>query len=224
MRTLTKSPPVSTPAPARARNRQATEEALITAACEAFAEMGYEGTTTKTIAEKAGCSEALIQRYFNGKEGLLLAVLREEDRELELGFLRRPLCPSLIDEAREALTHALEVMTSRSRKMRIVLSRVLVDPSFKRDFDRLCIYRDVKSEAIQRFMRYRETGMLCTDLNLEAMVEMLMGLSFDVGFLQSELLDSKPDRQRLLIEHFAVMFGRAVSAPVSTETPRFSSA
>lgn len=199
-------------APSRARNRQATEDALITAACAAFAEVGYEATTTKLIAERAGCSEALIQRYFNGKEGLLLAVLRHEDTDDELEFLRRPLCSDLIQEAREAFFHALEIMTARSRKLRIVLSRALIDPSFRSDFNRLCIYRDVKKETIQRFMRYRDAGLLSPDLDVESVGEMLMGLSFDIGFLHRELLDTNTGEEARLIEQFALLFGRAVSA------------
>lgn len=197
--------------PSRVRNRQATEEALIAAAGTAFAEIGYEGTTTKLIAERAGCSEALIQRYFNGKEGLLLAVLGHEDTEYEIEFLRRPLCSDLAEEAREAFTHALEVMAIRSRKLRIVLSRVLIDPSFRPDFNRICIYREMKSEAVMRFMRYRAAGMLCLDLDIESVVEMLMGLSFEISFLHRELLDADTVKQQDLVKQFAFMFGRAVS-------------
>jgi TetR/AcrR family transcriptional regulator, regulator of cefoperazone and chloramphenicol sensitivity len=203
----------------RVRNRHATEDALITAAYTAFAELGYEGTTTKLIAERAGCSEALIQRYFNGKEGLLLAVLRHEDSESELEFLRRPLCANLTDDARDTFNHALDVLVSRSRKLRIVLSRVLIDPSFKPDFNRLCIYRDLKNEAILRFTRYRAAGMLSPDIDVESAVEMLMGLSFDIGFLHRELLDCGSGEERRLVEQFALMFGRAVSARRGSEAP-----
>jgi TetR/AcrR family transcriptional regulator, regulator of cefoperazone and chloramphenicol sensitivity len=198
--------------PSRTRNRHATEEALIAAACTAFAEIGYESTTTKLIAERAGCSEALIQRYFNGKEGLLLAVLRHEDTEYEIEFLRRPLCSNLAEEAREAFTHALDVMAIRSRKLRIVLSRVLIEPSFRSDFNRICIYREKKSEAMMRFMRYRAAGMLSLDLDVESVVEMLMGLSFDISFLHRELLDADTVKQQDLVNQFALMFGRAVSS------------
>ncbi|MGO9135996.1 MAG: TetR/AcrR family transcriptional regulator [Methylovirgula sp.] len=220
METLTKrAPDPSQGAPARSRNRQATEEALIAAACAAFAGIGYEGSTTKLIAERAGCSEALIQRYFNGKEGLLLAVLRDEDSESERQFLRRSLCPTLVDEAREAFFHAIDVMEARSRKLRIVLSRVLIDPSFKSDFNRICIYRELKSEAVIRFTRYRDAGMLSPGLDVEFVVEMLLGLSFDIGFLHRELLDTDAGQQQRLVEQFALMFGRAVSAERGIEPP-----
>jgi AcrR family transcriptional regulator len=48
------------------------------AATEVFAERGFEAATTKLVAQRAGYSEALIQNYFGGKEGPLLAVLKAE--------------------------------------------------------------------------------------------------------------------------------------------------
>lgn len=206
------------PPPRRARNRQATEEVLVDAACAAFAELGYEGTTTRIIAERAGCSEALIQRYFNGKEGLLLAVLRQ-DGDSEVEFMRRPLCATIAEEAREFLMHGMEIFAQRSHRFRIVLSRVLVDRSFKADFNRIFLYQDIKAEAVARFARYRELGMLSPDLDVEAVTQMLFSLSFEVGFLQSEILDARPAERRQLAEHFAVMFARGVSPRLDEGPP-----
>lgn len=45
-------------------------ESIITAALPLFAYHGFNGTTTKQIAEKAGISEALLYRHFPSKEHL----------------------------------------------------------------------------------------------------------------------------------------------------------
>ena len=55
-------------------------DALLTAAATLFAEHGYDRTTTREIAERAGVDATLIARYFGSKAGLYLAALR-----LELG-------------------------------------------------------------------------------------------------------------------------------------------
>ena len=62
--------------PGRVRNRAIREESLVAAAGRLFASRGYEATTTRQIASEAGCAEGLIHRYFQGKEGLLLALIR----------------------------------------------------------------------------------------------------------------------------------------------------
>lgn len=54
---------------------------IIKVALELFAQQGYLGTSTSSIAKKAGVSEGLIFRHFENKEGLLKAIL-EQGKEL----------------------------------------------------------------------------------------------------------------------------------------------
>jgi AcrR family transcriptional regulator len=58
--------------------RGQAREQLLAAATELFAERGYDRTTTRDLAERAGVDAALIARYFGTKAGLYLAALREE--------------------------------------------------------------------------------------------------------------------------------------------------
>ena len=57
----------------QSRNRGETEARLLKAGVEVMSALGYEGATTRKIAEAAGANEQLISRYFGGKEGLLIA-------------------------------------------------------------------------------------------------------------------------------------------------------
>src|SRR6476619_267662 len=41
-----------------------------------FAEMGYEATTTKYIAKKAGVTEPILYRHFESKQDLFVAIVR----------------------------------------------------------------------------------------------------------------------------------------------------
>ncbi|MEU8464508.1 TetR family transcriptional regulator [Streptomyces sp. NPDC029003] len=64
------------PQPAeRPRNAAATRLRLLDAAGELFAERGYERTTVRAIAERAGANQALLFRYFGSKHGLLTEVV-----------------------------------------------------------------------------------------------------------------------------------------------------
>lgn len=47
------------------------KDMLLEAAVRAYAKNGMDGLKTKCLAEEAGCSEALIYRYFKSKEELL---------------------------------------------------------------------------------------------------------------------------------------------------------
>jgi AcrR family transcriptional regulator len=68
-------------AAAGTRRRDATRsrELLLRAATELFAEHGFDRTTVREIADRAGVDAALIARYFGSKGGLYIASLRAEN-------------------------------------------------------------------------------------------------------------------------------------------------
>jgi AcrR family transcriptional regulator len=53
-------------------------EQILEVATGLFAQQGFQGTTTKLIAEKSGVTEALIFRHFPGKEELYWAVIERK--------------------------------------------------------------------------------------------------------------------------------------------------
>ncbi|MFB6818986.1 TetR/AcrR family transcriptional regulator [Streptomyces sp. NPDC056347] len=68
--------PGSVPPPEeRRRDAVATRRRLLEAARDLFAERGYEGTTVRSIAARAGVNQALLFRYFGSKRGLLTEVV-----------------------------------------------------------------------------------------------------------------------------------------------------
>jgi AcrR family transcriptional regulator len=54
-----------------------TRERILDAAARVMREQGVAHATTKEIARAAGCSEALLYRHFDDKQGLFMAVLQE---------------------------------------------------------------------------------------------------------------------------------------------------
>jgi AcrR family transcriptional regulator len=62
----------------RRRDSARSRELLLAAADQLFGERGFERTTTREIAERAGVDAALIARYFGSKSGLYIAALRAE--------------------------------------------------------------------------------------------------------------------------------------------------
>jgi len=56
-------------------NPQSAKERLLEAALDTFGRYGYEAATTRMIAKEAGVNIAAIPYYFNGKEGLYMAVI-----------------------------------------------------------------------------------------------------------------------------------------------------
>ncbi len=194
----------------RQRNREETEAALAAAASVLFAQKGYEATTTSAIAAAAGYSEALIQRYFGGKEGLLLAVIRINRDEGYLNFLDMPLQSSIEDEARMIFRHVVKFMEEHSAQMRIIISRVFIDPAFLAEYSRIAIHGITAQGIAARLRRYAARGLIGKDADIGAATELLMSLNFQLGFVHPELHQTKGEALEKLIDSFALLFARAV--------------
>ena len=196
----------------RRRNRAATEVALVAAAAAIFAERGYEASTTKAIAERAGYSEALIQVYFKGKEGLLLAVInREEARSPdETAFFERPLCADFETEARETFGFVAGMVTKHLTRLRIAISRALIDPEFWPDQDGPSVRGFLRANLRGRFERYVEAKRLPSDFDAARATEMLLALGFTLGFLDREVFRADATERNHRLAAYAAVFGQGI--------------
>jgi AcrR family transcriptional regulator len=61
--------------PKRQRNAVATREAILRSALAAFSRHGYEGIGVREIAQAAGVTAVLVNRYFGSKEELFAAAV-----------------------------------------------------------------------------------------------------------------------------------------------------
>ena len=61
--------------PKRPRNAVATREAILQSALVAFSRHGYDGIGVREIAQTAGVTAVLVNRYFGSKEELFAAVV-----------------------------------------------------------------------------------------------------------------------------------------------------
>ena len=57
--------------------KEARIEIILNAACDLFAEYGYEKTSTKQLAKASNCSEALLYKYFDSKKAIMDTLLDE---------------------------------------------------------------------------------------------------------------------------------------------------
>lgn len=91
------------------------KERLLMAAVKVFGEHGYEGTSTRALANEAGVNISAIAYYFNGKDGLYRAVLES------IGNMARSVMSGMLDDIRTALNTG----TMTDEKARDFLHRVV---------------------------------------------------------------------------------------------------
>lgn len=116
----------------KAKDRKASEEKLLQAAEYVFSKHGYQGATTRMIAEKAGLNLALINRYFDGKFGLLLKIIETKAHECQA--LQYEPQDNLIDEFDCYIEMSLKQFFEGLSLFKIVLVQYLTDPKFLKKF------------------------------------------------------------------------------------------
>ena len=194
-----KSGAVKTGLKSKKRDRSASEERLIKAGLEVFAKNGFNGATTRIIAQKAGVNESLIGRYFDGKEGLLIAIVQTFIQEMIERELPYPPQDSLQQELKAYIRQRLELGCSHANFVHIIMSQALVDRKFKkRAIETVPI--QVDPHLIQRVQLLAENGKL-NPSDVEQICEevdtFMDGLFFFEGILHEtaqEILTQKADR------------------------------
>ena len=78
-RSATTSSPAEAERPVRKRRTQAralaTRDRIVAAAITCFSGLGFDGATTRLIADRAGVNQGLITHHFNNKEELWKAAV-----------------------------------------------------------------------------------------------------------------------------------------------------
>ena len=80
---LTSDPPAGRLRPPVQQRGEDTRLRILQAALEVFAAEGYEGASTRTLAQRAGVNLPALQYYFGNKEGLYRAVIDRLGETLE---------------------------------------------------------------------------------------------------------------------------------------------
>jgi TetR/AcrR family transcriptional regulator, regulator of cefoperazone and chloramphenicol sensitivity len=172
--------------PARMRDRDAKQRALIRAALKLFASKGYETTTTREIATCAGCAEGLIHRYFRGKAGLLSALIRHRISEevVDLTHHVRP-AQSFKEEYLQLVDRTVEHMWEDREFLRVALPRAVLDPNFGRA---LQIGPRQRARAIaKRLNKFKECRALPL-ADFDALIQLVTVLGFMFGFIRPAVL------------------------------------
>jgi len=184
-------------------DREARERALIDAATAVFAERGYDAATTREIAERAGCSEGLIHRYFGGKRGLLRAVLRDRSATVVEEFAAAiPECDDPFDEVHAILREYLLTLTTNEQSVRVHLGCALIDPEIGVEIGTLL--EDRRAALVrERLARHVARGTLAPDTDIAGIASAISGIGFAAGFIGAVVFQRPRDEIERTLETFA---------------------
>lgn len=105
------------PAGRRAQNKQEIRERIVKAALSLFQTKGFDATTTKAIARKAGVAEGTVFNYFKSKDDIALHFFEQEVDQAMAAVRENPrLRKAPLEEKLFALVHSqLEFLAHHER-------------------------------------------------------------------------------------------------------------
>lgn len=176
----------------RRRDKDGTQKRLMEAAVEVFAAKGYDAATTKLIAKNAGVAEALIQRYFKGKQGLLMALMKHhaQDEKNECSNLP-PKQNNLFLEFENLLNHALVHCAEKKEYLSVAFPRAVVDRSAAKEMAKFLETSRVPA-FMERLKPYLADGSISGDTDLEASAYALALAMLSVGFVGQIVMKLDP--------------------------------
>src|SRR5947207_14844678 len=106
-RTTRRGAAAKRPAGRRAQNKAAIRRRIVTAALSLFQTKGFDATTTKAIARKAGIAEGTVFNYSRTKEDIALHFFEQEGNEAIASVRDNPrLRKAPLEEKLFALVHS----------------------------------------------------------------------------------------------------------------------
>ncbi len=170
----------------RKRNRPVRERALILAAGKLFAAQGYEATRTREIAALAGCAEGLIHRYFKGKAGLLLALIRRRVSKEVMDLNELSLAPTAADEVIQLVNWEVQRMWEDREFFRVIIPRALLDPSLGQMLTRIGPLH--RAQAISERLKNFSDCHLLPAHELDGLAQFVSVIGFMFGFMRPVVL------------------------------------
>jgi AcrR family transcriptional regulator len=194
----------------RKQNRPARERALVEAAVSLFAARGFEATTTREIAAAAGCAEGLIHRYFGGKEGLVLAIVRYRvTQEVSDLSARLPFAHSVESEIVQLVDFELERMWEDREFFRVMIPHALLNSSYGQMLASVGPMQRAKAFS-ERLRKFRDCRSLAK-AELESVSHAISVLAFTFGFLRPVMLGQDRGAARQMARTIAEFLGQGLA-------------
>ncbi|WP_413577342.1 TetR/AcrR family transcriptional regulator [Bdellovibrio sp. HCB290] len=154
------------------RDRSASEERLLQAAEDIFSKHGFKGATTRMIADKAKINESLIGRYFDGKMGLLLALIENHLKDHQTVELPYAPLPTVSEELRALVDYMFQQHCQKDEEFfKIVLGQCLVDAKFLKRIREIAPTKNFVPQVISRLKELQNKGRLHKEADVEQMIE-----------------------------------------------------
>lgn len=172
------------------RNGITSKQRLVNAAIEIFSKIGFDAGTTREIAEKAGVNNSLIQRYYGGKIGLLLAMFKDFRSSLSETSLA-PADASLEKVLETFFEGRLKFAREHRKLIKILLSQGIINPIFRKKISALS---DINNEKlVERIRELQSRGLVKANIDCDKIGRFLNILPLSLILLTEVISSVDPE-------------------------------
>ncbi len=205
-----KMKPLSVSRREKRSDRIESEKRIITAALSVFAKKGFEGSSVHEIAKKSGVNVSLIHRYFDGKEGVLLAIFETSLVEMDQRKHDYPPQDSVFDELFEFAKAEHKQFEGQISKYRILCGQAIVNGTFRKKLmASLERYQDDKFLS-SRLELLKLKNLLASDVNVFETQLFFSYQLFGLIVLNRIILDIAPREEDLVVKDFVKRFANSL--------------
>jgi len=181
----------------RQRDAERTRQRILEAAAAEFGAHGYAGARIRAIAARAGVNQQLVSYYFDGKEGLYLAMSQQWQQR------QRELAPPDTPMPEQLRRYALEVLRN-PEGVRLFAWSGLQYTGTDDDPDRAS-RTQLLAESVDRLRALQQSGRLPAEMDPACLLVMLMAAAMATTTLPHviEGVCGADPKSSELVEHFA---------------------
>src|SRR5881397_2328223 len=161
----------------RVQKREPSRKQLMAAAIDAFARLGYQGTSIERIARAAGVTKGAVYYHFRDKEDLLFSAVKDRIG----GFEKQVLdAVTVAGDAQSALRRVVDACfvhatVSNHRRFIITLMIEALDTNPRLSAEFRDILRRMRTFLTTVVLRGQQKGTLRADVAPEAAAAVIMG-------------------------------------------------
>jgi AcrR family transcriptional regulator len=189
-----------------------TRERILKAALRLFAKRGFEGTTTRDLAEAADVAEGTLFRHFPNKKAILIEVATQ-------GWV--DLLTELLTELSEMGSYRAIAQVMRNRMMRLHKNADMMRVCFMEAQFHPELREHIQHEVIDKMTdvaeAFFETAMeqgIYRKMNPKTVARVFLGMFAVAGFSQNTILspNASPGEMQAMAEEMADIFLNGVLA------------
>lgn len=172
-----------------------TRQRILTAALSLFARQGYDGTTTKDLAQKAGVAEGTLFRHFSNKKAILMEVAIA-------GWVE--ILTDLLTELSEMGSYKAVAQVMKRRMLHMRENRDLLQVCFIEAQYHPELRQKIQAEVIAKMTdvaeAFFETAMskgIYRQMNPKIVAQVFLGMFAIAGFSEQTVIDPTASPQKL---------------------------